>query len=304
VQPFANQAAQAIENARLHEQVQRHVTELEKRVAERTAELDARVTEVEQLNLGMTNLLEDLKLAHRKTEATAAKLQAVNQELEDFAYVISHDLKAPLRGISQLAGWLSTDYGDALDEDGKEIVQLLINRTKRMHSLIEGVLQYSRIGRVTEAERKVDLNPLVQEIIEMLNPPEYIQITVEDKLPTVVGERVRLEQVFQNLLSNAIKFIDKPEGWVRINCESEETGWLFRVTDNGPGIEKKYHARLFQMFQTLAPRDRFESTGVGLALVKKIVQTWEGSVWVESTVGKGSTFHFTLPKKGKNDEKQ
>jgi len=151
--------------------------------------------------------------------------------------------------------------------------------------------------------KNVNLNLLVQEVIKMLAPPEHIQVAVKDELPTVVEERTRLRQVFQNLVDNGIKFIDQPKGWVSVDYADEGDHWLFSVSDNGPGIKEKYHNKIFQMFQTLAPRDKaagateVESTGVGLALVKKIVDTWGGRVWVESTVGEGSTFYFTLPKK-------
>ncbi|MEE9616022.1 MAG: ATP-binding protein [Anaerolineae bacterium] len=235
--------------------------------------------------------------AEKALRENSAQLEAVNAELADFAYVVSHDLKAPLRAISQLANWISDDYAEILDEDGQEKLHLLTGRTKRMHNLIEGILQHSRIGRVTEEERSVDLNRLVQEAVDSLAPPEHIQITVQDELPTVVGERTRLGQVFQNLLGNAIKFMDKAEGRVSIGCADEGAHWLFSVADNGPGIDEKYYGKIFQIFQTLAPRDKVEGTGVGLALVKKIVETWGGRVWVEPTVGKGSTFYFTLPKK-------
>jgi len=241
------------------------------------------------------------KLEQRAVERTA-QLEVANKELEDFAYVASHDLKAPLRAISQLAAWLSTDYADVLDEDGQEYLRLLVGRAKRMHNLIEGLLQYSRVGQVPEKERSVDLDQLVQETIDLLAPPESIRITIEDKLPTVVGERTHLAQVFQNLLDNAVKFMDKPKGRISLCCVNEGSHWLFSVADNGPGIEKKYHTKIFQMFQTLTPRDEFESTGIGLPLVKKIVETSGGRVWVESTLGQGSTFYFTLPKKGEKDE--
>jgi len=286
----------AIENAQLYQQVQRHAGELERRVAERTAELDRRVATGDQLNRAMINLSEDLQAANRDLKATAARLQEVNQELTDFAYVVSHDLKAPLRAITQLAAWITQDYAEALDQPGRELLGLLVGRTRRMHNLIEGILQYSRIGRVTEREKRVDLDQLVQETIDALARPEHIQVIVEDKLPTVVGERTRLGQVFQNLLSNAIKFLDKPKGRVKIGCVDEGDRWLFSVADNGPGIEEKYHAKIFQLFQTLAPRDELESTGIGLALVKKIVEGWGGSIWLESVPGQGALFFFTLPK--------
>jgi PAS domain S-box-containing protein len=307
---LAPQIATAMTNALLYQQAQREVDErkraeaelrehrenLEELVAQRTTELNERVAEVEQLNRGMTNLLEDLQAAHHNVEATATKLQEVNQELEDFAYVVSHDLKAPLRAITQLAGWISTDYADALDAEGQEMLDLLMARTRHMHDLIDGILQYSRVGRLTEEVSSVNLDQLVQETVEMLAPPEHVHIAVKDGLPTVLGERTRLGQVFQNLLSNAVKFMDKPEGQVSIGCVDEGTHWRFSVADNGPGIEEKHYPKVFQMFQTLAPRDQVESTGIGLALVKKIVETWSGRIWLESTVGEGSTFYFTLPK--------
>ena len=291
------------ERVRAEEELQQHREHLEELVEAHTAELNERVAEVEKLNRGMVNLTQDLQATNHSLKTTTARLQEVNQELNDFAYVVSHDLKAPLRGITQLAGWLAEDYGDALDTDGQEMVNLLISRTKRMHGLIEGILQYSRVGRVKEKKKNVNLNLLVQEVIKMLAPPEHIQVAVKDELPTVVEERTRLRQVFQNLVDNGIKFIDQPKGWVSVDYADEGDHWLFSVSDNGPGIKEKYHNKIFQMFQTLAPRDKaagateVESTGVGLALVKKIVDTWGGRVWVESTVGEGSTFYFTLPKK-------
>jgi len=148
---------------------------------------------------------------------------------------------------------------------------------------------------VTEAIVAVDLNRLVEEVIDLLAPPANITVSVENPLPTVMAEPTRIQQVFQNLLSNAIKYMDKPEGKIRIACGAEGTQWKFSVTDNGPGIEPRHFEKIFQLFQTLAPRDRVESTGVGLALVKKIVEMYGGRVWIESKSGEGSTFFFTLP---------
>jgi signal transduction histidine kinase len=227
---------------------------------------------------------------------TMARLGAVNAELTDFAYVVSHDLKAPLRGIRTLADWLATDYGDELDEDGKEKLTLLGRRAELMHGLIEGVLQYSRIGRVTEEAAPIDLNTLVAEVIDMLAPPSHIEIVTTNELPTIEADRTRITQIFENLLSNAVKYMDKPHGLIAITCESEGSFWKFSVSDNGPGIEEKYFERVFRIFQTLTSRDEFESTGVGLTLVKKIVELYGGKVWIESEVGQGSTFFFTLPK--------
>jgi len=272
--------------------------QLEVRVEQRTAEL---TTTNEQLT---TEVAEHEKSEKRKAELLD-ELEKTNKELKDFAYIVSHDLKAPLRGIKTLANWISTDYADKLDEDGKEQIALISSRVDRMHNLIDGILQYSRIGHVKEKMFQVNLNELVPDIIDMLAPPESITITVEDELPVIECEKTRISQVFQNLISNAIKYMDKPQGQIRTGCMEENGFWTFSITDNGPGIEEKYFEKIFQMFQTLSPRDEFESTGVGLTLVKKIVEMYGGRIWVESKVGEGSTFFFTLSKQkvgGKNEK--
>jgi PAS domain S-box-containing protein len=218
------------------------------------------------------------------------------QELKDFAYIVSHDLKAPLRGIKTLADWISSDYADKLDEQGKEQMDLLLKRVERMHNLIDGVLQYSRVGRITEEKVQVDLNELIPNVIDMVAAPENITITVENELPAIECEQTRIMQVFENLLSNAVKYMDKPEGRIKIGCIEEDGFWKFSVADNGPGIEEQHFEKIFRIFQTLSSRDEFESTGVGLTVIKKIVELYGGKVWVESKVGEGSTFFFTLPK--------
>ena len=236
------------------------------------------------------------KRAEERQAQLLQEVKSVNKELKDFAYIVSHDLKAPLRGIKTLTDWLATDYADKLDKNGREQMNLLMNRVQRMHNLIDGVLKYSRVGRVKEEKVKVNLNDLVSEVIDMVAPPENIEITVENQLPVVECEQIRIMQVFQNLLSNAVKYMDKPQGQIRIGCVEEDCFWNFSVSDNGPGIEEKYFEKIFQMFQTLTPRDEFESTGIGLTVVKKIIEIYGGGILVESEVGNGTTFFFTLPK--------
>jgi signal transduction histidine kinase len=235
------------------------------------------------------------EISERKKAELIKEAASINRELEDFAYIVSHDLKAPLRGIKTLVDWITTDYEDKLDAEGKEQLGLLSNRVDRMHNLINGILQYSRIGRTKEERVMVNLNKHVPEIIDMLVPPENITITVENKLPTIECEQTRILQVFQNLLSNAIKYMDKPNGLIKIDCIEENGFWKFNITDNGPGIEEKHYQKIFQIFQTLSARDEYESTGVGLTLVKKIIEIYGGKIWIESKVGQGSTFFFTLP---------
>jgi len=234
--------------------------------------------------------------AQQKQASLLQRVAEINEELTHFAYVVSHDLKAPLRGIKVIAEWLRADYADKLGDDAKEQLDLLQSRVARMHNLIEGVLQYSRVGRIKEETQTVDLNQLLPSIIDGIAPPEHIHITVEPNLPAVECERTRISQVFQNLLTNAVKFMDKPVGEIRVGFVQEGDFWRFSVVDNGPGIDAKYFDRIFRLFQTLTPRDEFESSGVGLALVKKIVEMYGGRVWVESKVGEGCTFFFTMPR--------
>lgn len=258
---------------------------------------------VSEMRLGprrlFTGIVHDLT-ERRRAEARQAELiddlQAANEELRNFAYVVSHDLKAPLRGIGSLADWLASDYADKLDAQGREYLALMKNRASRMDALIDGILEYSRVGRVKETQVAVDLNALVADTVQMLAPPPEVSVIVEGTLPTVLGERTRLQQLFQNLVSNAIKHRDKPEGRIVIASADAGDFWQLSVADNGPGIDPRHHERVFQLFQVLTPRDQKESTGVGLALVKKIVELYGGRVWIDSRSGEGSTFFFTLPK--------
>jgi signal transduction histidine kinase len=165
-----------------------------------------------------------------------------------------------------------------------------------MSELIDSILRYSEIGRTNRQMEKINLNELVEETIAQIGPPEKIQITIENDLPMVFAEKTHLKQVFLNLINNGIKYMDKPQGQIRIICVEEDKFWKFSVADNGPGIAERYFDKIFEMFQTLSSRDEIESTGIGLAIVKKIIELYGGGVWLESKVGEGSTFFFTLPK--------
>jgi PAS domain S-box-containing protein len=239
---------------------------------------------------------EELAKLNNDLESAVRELSHANKELQEFAHVTAHDLKTPLRAIGTLADWLSKDYADKFDEQGKEKVRLLVTRAVQMSALIDDILRYSRIGHDITKKQRVDLNTLLSEVIAGIDPPENIEITIENELPILMCERIQILQVFQNLLSNAVKYIDKPRGRIKIGCVEQDAFWKFSVTDNGSGIEKKHYERIFKLFQTLSPCDGVENTGIGLSIVKKIVELNGGSVCVESEVGKGSTFLFTLPK--------
>jgi len=246
--------------------------------------------------LAFVSDISERKDAEQKQAELLAEVESINRELKDFAHIVSHDLKAPLRGIKSLVSWLMSDYADKLDEEGKKQMNMVQSRVDRMHNLIDGVLAYSRVAHQSEERAQVELNELVADVIEMLAAPENISITVSEELPTIDFEPTRIAQVFQNLLGNAIKYMDKPQGQISVGCVAKYGFWKFSVTDNGPGIEEAHFERIFQMFQTLSARDEFESTGVGLTVIKKIVEMYGGKIWVESEPGQGSTFYFTVPK--------
>jgi signal transduction histidine kinase len=191
--------------------------------------------------------------------------------------------------------WLLQDYAEAFDETGKRYSHLLIGRVDLMHNLIEGILKYSRLGRLREDKQNVDLNRLVLEVITLIDPPASVHISFENQLPTLASEPTLLHEVFQNLIDNAVKSMDKAGGEIRIKCEREDNRWLFSVADNGRGIDSAYFDKIFEIFKSLSPSNEVEGTGIGLALVKKIVEQKGGRIWVESEVGRGSTFRFTLP---------
>ncbi len=220
------------------------------------------------------------------------------QELEQFAYVTSHDLKAPLRGIANLATWLEEDLSDKLTEPTREQLRLLRDRVQRMNALIEGLLEYSRIGKAAHSRGSVDSGELLAEVIDSLSPPDGFIVDVAANMPILHTDRLHLYQVFSNLIGNSIKHGKGEQGHTAVTVQEQGEYYVFTVSDDGPGIAPEYHDRIFKMFQTLAARDYGSNTGIGLALVRKIVQEHGGSITVESDKGKGATFRFSWPRHG------
>lgn len=223
-------------------------------------------------------------------------LEKRNQELDQFAYVASHDLKAPLRAIANLSEWIEEDIKDFLTLDTQYQMNLLRGRVHRLEALIDGLLAYSRIGRSQLTRATVSISALLDEVIDSLSPPQTFKIEIEPNMPTLLTERLPLEQVFSNLISNAIKHHPKTDGRIQISCCEMGNFYQLAVADDGSGIAPEYYEKVFGIFQTLEARDKSENTGIGLAIVKKIVESQGGTVWLESQVGKGATFHFTWPK--------
>jgi PAS domain S-box-containing protein len=221
------------------------------------------------------------------------QLEERNRELDQFAYITSHDLKAPLRGIANLAQWIEEDLGEHATAEIRQQLELLRGRAHRMEALIEGILQYSRVGRIGDPPQQLDVGRLLDEVIDLLAPPPDTVI-VATAMPSMLAERVPLQQVFHNLIGNALKH-GGPGVRVRVSCEERADGYAFTVADDGPGIAPQYHDRIFGIFQTLASRDRVEGSGLGLALVKKIVEHRGGQVTIDSAEGRGAAFTFIWP---------
>ncbi len=236
------------------------------------------------------------KQTEEQQEVLLGELEWSNRELEAFAHVVSHDLKAPLRGVRSIAGWITEDYARLLDSRGREYLDELAILTRRMNSFIEDILRYARIDKCSNALEDFASKAVVEEVIEYIAPPENISVHVAEDLPTVQFERNLLQQLLQNLIANAVMYLGKPRGDVSVSCNDADDFWEFCVRDNGVGIEAKHRDEIFAMFYSLNPDDSKESTGIGLAIVKKICQRFGGKVWVESEVGKGSAFFFTIPK--------
>jgi PAS domain S-box-containing protein len=227
----------------------------------------------------------------------ARALETSNRELDQFAYVASHDLKAPLRGIANLSQWIEEDLGaQNLSAETREHLSLLRGRVHRMEALIDGILQYSRAGRVREKPERVDAGKLVEEVVDLLAPPPSVRVEIAPGLPVLLAEKLPLQQVLQNLIGNAIKYTRRADAHVRVSAEDAGDMIDFAVSDNGPGIPAEYHERIFGLFQTLEARDKIEATGIGLSIVQKTVDSRGGRIRIDSEVGKGTTFHFTWPK--------
>jgi signal transduction histidine kinase len=247
-----------------------------------------------------TQMLESEMAKRLETEEAIKKytseLERSNRELNDFAYVTSHDLKAPLRGIMQLTNWIEEDLADKLDGSTRDYFHLLKNRVARLEKLLDDLLAYSRVGRKHGDIRQVDIKALVEELIVLLNPRPGISVVCETGLPVFNTLAVPLEQVLRNLIDNAIKHHDKPEGVITVSARGRGGEVEFTVADDGPGIAPEHQERVFGIFQTLKPRDEVEGSGMGLAIVKKLVENYRGKIWLESDGKLGTSISFTWPK--------
>jgi PAS domain S-box-containing protein len=242
--------------------------------------------------VGTATNLDSLKVLRRY----AADLEKANEDLEQFAYIASHDLKQPLRGIDNLAIWVLEDSGEELSEPSRKHLALLRQRVNRLEALLNELLAYSRATRSGGSPVEIDVMELVASTTQLIMPPDTFTVACPKSIDTITGDRAALELVFRNLIGNAIKHHDSESGTIEITSSQDAEGLVtFSVSDDGPGIEQQFHEKIFAMFKTLKPRDEVEGSGMGLAIVKRIIETNGGTIRVESTVGEGSTFHFTWP---------
>lgn len=244
----------------------------------------------------LSKLAKSLNHMARVLSENISMLKRKNKELDQFAHIVSHDMKAPLRGIDNVVNWIEEDHYSELTPKVKEYMDLIKSRIVRGESLIHGILSYSRVGQYEIDPEEVNVNELLEEISEGLTIKQGLRLVIQKKMPVLFTQRVPLMQVFSNLIQNAIKYNDKPNGEVRVYAKEHADHFSFYVQDNGPGIAKNYHEKIFVIFQTLNGTDNFESTGVGLAIVKKILDDRNQEIRISSEPGKGSLFEFTWPK--------
>jgi PAS domain S-box-containing protein len=230
-------------------------------------------------------------------EAKQEELLRSNKDLEQFAYVASHDLKAPLRAVELLVQWITEGLAGYDSNNVQENLALLGKRTQRLNRLLDDLLAYSRAGRKVGAHRVANVHALVLDVAQMINPPPTISISIEGQLPAFKTHPAPLEQVFRNLIGNAVKHHPGPEGRIVVSCDEQGDRYVFSIQDDGEGIPAQYAERVFEMFQTLKPRDQVEGSGMGLAIVNRIVQWQGGRVWFEpAPSGRGTVFKFQWKK--------
>ncbi|AXO80428.1 GHKL domain-containing protein [Olleya aquimaris] len=239
------------------------------------------------------NQTKEIVQINKQKQELLNELAYQNQELSDYAHMVSHDLKSPLRSIDALTTWFTQDYQSVIDDNGKQTLKLIRDSVDKMEKLISGILEYSTIGKNQIEVYDVDLNNLIDNVLKIIQVPNHINIT-KPNLPIVKGDKYRLQQLFQNLIGNAIKYNDKDKGLIEIGVEEQKQYWKFYIKDNGKGIDSSYFDKIFKTFNKL--ENTPDSSGIGLSIVKKIVELYGGKIWLQSQVNIGTTFYFTLKK--------
>ena len=239
------------------------------------------------------DITEKKKLEIQKEELLL-KLERQNESLNDYAHMISHDLKSPLRSIHTLISWIKEEKDMLFTENGKKYMDMLVEKVEKMDNLIDGVLTISKLDTTAYKYQEVDLNEILNIVISIIHIPSHVTIKITNKFPTIYTDKYRIQQLFQNLLSNAVNYSNKKAGKVTITYKDIDDFHLFSIKDNGIGIEKSYHEKIFDIFESYS--DDSKSSGIGLSIVKKIIENYKGEIWLESELNKGTTFYFKIPK--------
>jgi signal transduction histidine kinase/CheY-like chemotaxis protein len=263
--------------------------------AELVADLQATVAQQQSAEYQLRDRVAEIEQSNARLSQATGLLEERNQALDEFSHIASHDLKAPLRGISNLADWLVKDLAGQLPPENQHQLELIQSRVLQMNALINGLLQYALVGREQIDSVPVNISQLLVEVVDLLAPPAEFQIQFSADLPTIETPVLLLKQVLSNLIGNAITYHPRRDGRVEIKMLKQGSGWQFTVSDDGSGIAPENQQKIFGIFQTLIGRDDIKGTGIGLAIVKKIVESRGGKVWVESDLGKGTAFSFTWP---------
>jgi len=250
--------------------------------------------EISEAHAGALIIARDAEAAKKQAENLAAELEHSNQELEQFAYIASHDLKAPLRGINNLAKWVEEDLRGVMGEETKGNMALLRQRVTRLESLLDDLLAYSKVGHNDDNSVLVDCKEMLNGIVYLYDDLDIVlKVNIHPNLPTFFTKKRALELVFRNLINNAIKHHDRTEINLDISVQNKDDYYIFSVKDDGPGIAPEYQERIFEMFKTLRPRDEVEGSGMGLAIIKKLIELQDGNIWIDSQAGiRGANFSF------------
>ena len=253
------------------------------------------VVELNQLEPIITKFRKSLEVSriYEKREHLLRSLENQNKELSEYAHVVSHDLKSPIRNIETMVSWIKSDHSGELNSGDIQTLDLISSNLERMDGLIDGILRYSTADKVEQGtDKAVNINHLVLQIVDALNVPGHIEVTIKNSLPTMICDKQKLRQLFENILDNAIKFNDKPEGLIEVGSKKIKEGYQFYIKDNGSGIDMTYKDKVFELFQKL--NTEANSTGIGLSIAKKIVSFYRGDIWLQSELGHGSIFYFTI----------
>jgi light-regulated signal transduction histidine kinase (bacteriophytochrome) len=260
-------------------------------------DMDAERRRLDETQRALMNMLEDIEEERVSAERAKVLLARSNTELEQFAYVASHDLQEPLRMISSYVQLLSRRYKGQLDADADEFIAYAVDGTLRMQQLINDLLAYSRVGTRGKPPVPTNFEDVFSKAIANLKMAivESGVVVTHDQLPTALADELQMVQLFQNLIGNAIKFRNKENPQVHVSARPEGREWIFSIRDNGIGIDPQFHDRIFVLFQRLHGREEYPGTGIGLTVSKKIVERHGGRLWLESELGKGTTFYFSIP---------